>query len=165
MSEPLPPSHQLNYEATSPYGNAPMLVRLAGIFNIIVGSLSLLFALIQVGVGIMAYLANSGRLGTAPATAPDPFGDAMMMGICGGAGLFNLVTGLLQIVAGISLLRKTPRAYGFGIAAVVASFAAVLGYWVVCCFVSIFPLGCAIYMLVVLCLDHCRRFLRNQPPA
>jgi hypothetical protein len=176
MSQGQIPDYAMNYPTPSPYGNAPMLVKLAGIFNIVVGALTILFAVVQ---GVWAVFMRA--MLTAP-TAPSgtttvwgiPFSTTttgspmpgafqwIFVALYAGAALLDLISGIVEISAGVALVRRSRRSFGWGIAALVASFLSVFSsFFGVCCLVAILPLGSGIYTLVVLCFDNCRRYLRQ----
>jgi hypothetical protein len=86
MSEQPPPEYPLNYITTSPYGNAPTLVRLAGIFNLIMGGINMIGALCYVGMAIFMHFVFSGRFASVmgiPATTMSATGSATMPRMAG----------------------------------------------------------------------------------
>jgi len=162
MSEPQRPP--LDYLTATGYGNAPTQVKLAGIFNIVLGGISALAALLYVGMAVFMYVLFTRGIGgtTMPATAmPSLLGlpPQWFIGILyGGQGLLNVVAGTIEILAGMALLKRTPRAFGWGIVAITAAFLSSLSFSLFC----ILPLGTAVYTLVILCLERPRQFLRQQ---
>ena len=169
MSEPQP-SYPLEYQTTSPYGNAPTQVKLAGVFNLIMGSINALAALLYLGVCAFMYLWLSGRIPAMGSMAAS--GPATMPSIAGlkpewflslfyvGYAILNLLSAGGGIAAGIAILRRWPSAFGLAIVAVATQFLASF----TCSLLCVLPLGCAIYTLVILCMDQTRRYLRDIPP-
>ncbi len=174
MSES-PSNYPPNYQATSPYGNAPTMVRLAGIFNVIMGGINIVAALVYVGAAIFMHLFLTGRLSGVlgmPAPAMSPAGSTMprmagmppeilMVGLYVVYALLNLVAGTLELTAGIGILKRKPWVFGKSIAALSAGFLVSF----TCSLMCVLPIGNAVYTLVVICMENCRRYMRNQLPA
>jgi hypothetical protein len=174
MSElpPEPPRPiELAYETPPPYGSAPLLVRLAAIFTFVSAGFDLIYAIISgIMIGVMQYTFTHmppippppGAVppaGAAPVAAPPMPPMALFYGIYGGPGLLCLVVLGFKVFGGIKLVRRSPRAWGWGLAT------AIIGctqFWMflICCAMSIIPVGVGIYTLVVLCQTSVRNYLR-----
>lgn len=146
----------------SPYGDQAYFYQLAvanfevhrkllGIFGIVVGILTILWACFY---GVFVVLAIAGELPDAP---PEP-GLQVVAGFYGVLAVLCIGTGILQITAGIWLLRRKRRCRNLGIMAAIVSCASMWG-----CFVWPFSLGFGIYALVILCGRGAIMVLGAQP--
>ena len=161
---PVPPGAPM--APPSPYGPAygysggyapdPMKpIKVAGIFNIILGSLSVLWAGLM---GLYAGLFASGAIPTENGSQPPQV--ALLVTIFLVMAIPSLIAAVIEIVAGIKLLRRSRGARTLGI---VAGFVSVLSLWSGCC---LWPFGIAsgIYTLVVLFRDTSRLALEGGEP-
>jgi len=121
--------------------------RVIGVFNIILGVLDLLWAGLMF-IEIFAFL--GGLIEEGPGEPPPEF----MAAFCFGWFLLSAVLAVIQLMAGIALLRRKPGCRRLGIVSAIASCA---GLWA-CCFYP-FCLGCGIYSLVVLLSNDAKRVL------
>lgn len=121
--------------------------RIIGVFNIVLGVLDLCWAGLMF-IEIFAFL--GGLIEHGPGDPPPAF----MAAFCFGWFLLSAVLGVIQLMAGIALLRRKPGCRRLGIVSAIASCA---GLWV-CCFYP-FCLGCGIYSLIVLLSNDAKRVL------
>ena len=126
-------------------------VKLAGIFALIVGGLSALWALLMV---LEVLLALAGELDTGPDAPPMEVMVLTFLGLL----VFSAATAALQVTGGVKLLRRSKDARGWGIAAGIAGCASLWN----CC---IYPLCLAagIYTLVVLLMKDVKTLFGARP--
>ena len=157
---------ELNYATPPPYGSAPTLVRLAAIFNFVSAGFDLFYAVISgVMIGVMQHAFTHVPAvpppapGAPPVVAPPMPPLALLYGIYGAPGLLCLLLLGFKICGGVKLARRSPHAWGWGLAA------AIIGctqFWMflICCVMSIIPVGVGIFTLVILCQSNVRNYLR-----
>jgi hypothetical protein len=162
-----PPSPQppvdLAYQTPLPHDNAPTLVKLAGIFTLVSAGFDLVHAGIGIAVAVVMYYTFTHQPPAAPgAPAGLPFPPVVFAAIYGLPGLLSLAVLGFKIAGGIKLLRRSPRAWGWGLAAAIIGCTEV---WMFspCCLMPILPIGIGIFSIVVLCLPNVRLYLRLGP--
>jgi hypothetical protein len=175
VPEQPPFDNSLSYASTNPYGNASTLVRLAGIFNLIMGGINAFAALIYIGIVIAMHFVFTGRIsgmmGIPPATYPAGASpptrmsgmppEWIFLAIYSGYGLLNLAAGGIELAAGFGILKRKSWAFPMSIAAISAGFLVSF----TCSLMCILPIGNAVYTLVIICMENSRRYLRNQTAA
>jgi hypothetical protein len=165
---PYPPDPSFAYQPLpyQPYGSAPTLTKLAGIFNCIMAGMDLLYAL---GIGVFAILVAAGVI---PQDAfddksafPPPGGGphvysgppiALIYGITGAISVVALAAGIVKLIAGIKMLRRKPGAWGWSLAGGIFGCTQL---W--CSYFCVLPMGIGVFTIVVCCLDTVRRYLRD----
>ncbi|HEY4329957.1 MAG TPA: hypothetical protein VGN88_09485 [Phycisphaerae bacterium] len=153
-----PPPIELAYETPAPSGNAPMLVRLAGIFLLCSAGLDLMYLIYQVVITVIMGFTGSLSLGGAPGMPPVLSVMVWVSRIL--PIVLGLVAGTLKTIGGIKLLLKGKHAWGLGLT---GGIAASLEFWSCpCCFLSI---AAGVYTIVILCLGHVRVYLRMSQPT
>ena len=155
----------LAYQTPPPYGNAPTLVKLAGIFSLVSAAFDLVQAAFGVGMAVVMHytVANAPPPPPgAPAVPQPPL--ALFYAIYGTPAILCLVMLGFKIFGGIKLLRRGPHVWGWGLALAIMGCAEI---WTVflCCPMYLVPLGIGIYTLVILSLPNVRLFLRLGPTA
>jgi hypothetical protein len=155
-----PPPIELVYQTPLPYGNAPLLVKLAAIFNFISAGLDLLQAIAGVGTAIfMQYILTQippAKPGAPPLVLPSP---TMFYALYGTPGILSLLVLGFKIYAGVKLLRRSRHAWGWGLAAAIIGCAEI---WALspCC-IGLLHIGIGVYSLVILCLADVRLYLQR----
>jgi hypothetical protein len=76
-----------------------------------------------------------------------------------GYGLLNLAAGGIELAAGVGILKRRRWAFPMSIAAISAGFLVCF----TCSIMCVLPIGNAVYTLVIICLENCRRYMRNPP--
>jgi len=147
---PIPPSFS---QPPSPPSRILTHIKVVGIFNVIVGALSGLWFLFS----LMVIMAVAGGMMEGDPDAP-PL--AFMYALWAGIGILSLVSGIIEILAGVRLLQRHPAARRVGLVAGFVSCASLWG----CC-VWPFCLASGIYTLVILFREEARLLLESQPPA
>ena len=125
--------------------------KLIGIFGILVGVLSMLWAC---ACGLVVYVALAGGMPNPP---PEP-GIEAMAAVYGVLGVLSIGTGIVQVLAGISLLRQTRACRSLGIASGIISCMSMWG-----CFVWLFNVGYGVYALVIFCGRNATIALEVRP--
>jgi len=168
MTQPTPAPPTLTYQTPHPYGNAPLLVRLAAIFTLVAAGTDLLgtaWSAVTLAIMYIATQFDTASGAAIPPRGPAPFPgpQAVMwisLAIHGGAFLIGLLCTVVKTVAGIQLLRHSRRAWAWGLAAgILGSFP--LSSFLSCSLFCLLSLPAGIYTLVVMCLQHVRRFLAD----
>jgi hypothetical protein len=139
-AQPLAPAYgDQAYFSEMAFANFETHRRLLGIFGIIVGVLSMLWA----GMcGLVIFLVMEGEMPNPP-QEPELKVVAALYAVF---GVLSIGTGILQIAAGISLLRRTRGCRKVGIVSGIISCVSMWG-----CFAWVFGLGYGVYALVILC--------------
>jgi hypothetical protein len=160
-----PPPIDLAYQTPPPFGKAPLLVKVTAILTLVSAGIDVL------SVGMCAFLI--GVIYFSLLKTPSPPGTPpllLMMSIVYGtpAVLCLLVVGF-KTCGGVKLLRRGPRAWGWGLAAAIIGCAEI---WTIypCCAPALLQIGIGVYSLIVLCNPNVRRYLRLDsadivPPA
>jgi hypothetical protein len=162
MSE-LPGWEPGNYqEPASPYGNGPLLVKLAAIFNLIMAGLDAIYGLLLIGVSVLLVV-----MGRAPAGGAEMFRGAsgeqlkpeearIMAMVYGGMAVLALAVAVVKLIAGIKLLRRSHGAWGWGLTAGIVGCVQI---W--CSLFCILPLGVGIYTIIAMSMETTRRYLAS----
>lgn len=157
--EPGIPSPVLQYQTTTGFGSAPTLVLLHGIFTLVVAGLNLIgFVIFGSVIGFVVYMLTTNHnpfTGSVPRPMPK---DEMtiILSIYGGMALMSLCAGIVQCYAGLRLVRKKPRSWGWGLAAAIVSM---VHLW--CSYACFIPLSFGIFGLVVMCLENSQRYMKS----
>jgi len=165
MPEPAPPESTLTYETPQPYGNAPILVKLAAIFGFVAAGLDLLGVALAV-IMLVTVFWVMGQMNSAPAPggAATPLGPRSVMwltlAIRGGGALLGIISAAVKTVAGIQLLRHSRRAWGWGLASGIIGSIPLTGI-LTCGVICLGTLPAGVFTLVVMLLGHVRRFLAD----
>lgn len=141
---------ELNYETPPPYGSAPLLVRLAGIFLLVAAGLNFLNAIYS---GIMTAIQLLG-----PAHPPPPGFPRYLLPLMQIVpGVLSLLVGGAQVAGGVQLLRRGRNAWGFGLGAAIASM---VEFWnCPCCLLY---MAAGVYTVVILCQNNVRVYLKQS---
>ncbi len=163
MSEPSQEPYDI-YQDPSPYGNAPLLVKLVGIFTIVVAGLDIIYGVVMlmsgifIGTGAMpipAFEVNPAGGAGAPAVPPPPL--AFFVWLLVFITLIAVCAGIVKLIAGIKILRRRRSAWGWGLA---VGIVGCLQLW--CVYFCVVPLGVGIFTIVVMSLEGVRRYLRDS---
>jgi hypothetical protein len=120
-------------------------VKLVGIFNIIAGSLALMWALFALAMTIFMYFAFSMARPPSGPSQSDTVAGWVISGMYGGMALFSVITGAVMLIAGILVLKRSRQCRTWGL---VAGFLACASLWAYCLYP--FVLAAGIFTLVVL---------------
>ena len=125
-----------------------------GIFNIIAGVVSLLWAVFAAFVVVVGVIATEGM----PGRRRDE-GFWIPVAVYGAMFLLSAVTGIIQLAAGTKVLKGSPGARNMGLASGFISCASLWG----CC---VYPVSLAsgIYTLIILFGHDAKRFLEIRRP-
>jgi len=132
-----------------------MQIKMAAVFNIVVGILNVLTA------GLMVFYAVMFMVGMPREMPHDSAGALKVMGILSGVAAFlSVVLAVLQIFAGAYLVMRKPAARTLGL---VAGFASCVSLWGLC----VWPLSLAtgVYTLIVLFRGSTKQALQGPPEA
>ena len=159
-----PPPVELSYETPRQYGNAPLLVRLAGIFNLVSAGLDLLYVVSRIVMLIFFLTMLKGAMmvpppgpGAAPATPMPTWLPLLLQGI---PALLSLIACGLKVWAGIAFFRLRRRTWAVGLT---GGIAGVIEFWSCpCCIVN---MGAGVYTIVILCMPHVREFIQARENA
>ena len=148
---------ELGYQTVDLRGKGSLHVRLAGIFNLVMGGLDLVYALYTIFVGAFMYAIFTGKLGPTP---PPPGASGMvwlMTGIHLGYAVCSFAVAPVKIIAGYKLLRGGRNARSW---AYVAGCAGCVQIWCsVCC---VIPMACGVYTIVAMSLDTVRAYMAGR---
>jgi hypothetical protein len=157
MSQWPQPDPLLSYQTPPPHGNAPLLVRLAGIFLIVAAGFDLLYA---IGMGVL-----SGFMYYMITTAPPPRGPggpppALLALIYAVPGTLSLLVCGPILFGAIRLLRGGSRTWAWGLTSAILCCCHI---WMFmgCCAVMVIPIGAGVYSIVILCLSNVRQYLQG----
>jgi len=133
--------------AAGPGANAALQIKLIGIFDIIAGGLSILWGLLMI-FGIIGVLTG------AMEEDPDAPPAAVMIGLYIGMLVLSIGAGIVEILAGVQVLKRRPGSRKLALVAAIVCCASAWG----CC---IWPLTLAagIYSLVALNKDSVKTAL------
>ena len=167
-SPPAPESRpplELSYQTPPPWGNAPLLVRLAAIFAFVTVGSDVLHVLMAGAItGGWYYLLTHWPVppAGAPAGAPVmPAPPSMMIGWTYALmGVLSLLVIPFKLVGAVKLLRRGTNAWSWGLAAAVLECIA-LWQAAPCCVFVVLPLGAGVYTIIILCFAHVRRYLEH----
>jgi len=148
----------LNYQGNRPYGAAPTLVKVVGIMNIVTAGIDILWC------GLLSVFAIMFGTGNLPKEFQGPEGplppgaslNLVALVLCGMA-LLSVVAGVLKLIGGIKLLRKSRGAWGFGLA---GGIIGCVQLW--CSYFCVLPMGVGIFTIVVMALGNTRRYLSDH---
>jgi hypothetical protein len=160
MTEPTPDPfpHELVYQSVPEHRNAPMLVKLAGIFALVSAGLSFIGALYMAGMCIfMGYMAAHVAPGAGP--PPPPFPIAIFYVVYGAFGVAAIAVGVVKIIGGLKLLRGGKNTWGWALAAAIVGCVELM--W--CSLGCVLPLAAGIFTIIILCQEHVRAYLRARP--
>ena len=123
------------FQPSWPDPRALMHRRLIGIFNIVAGGLNAVLAALLIGLvllfgftSVVSPVPHTPPRGAVP--VPSPHDELLIMGaVAGVASLFSLLAALIQVLAGIWVLRRKRTARKWAIAAGIASCAC---FWTAC---------------------------------
>jgi len=163
MTQPPQWGETISYQSRSQYGNAAVLVKLAGIFNLVAAGLDALCGLAMAGfVVLMVFIAAEASRPGAPAgpghggAGTRPEEAWMVAGVYGGLAVLSLGVSVVKAIGGTKMLRHSPGAWGWGLA---AGIVGCVQLW--CSLACVVPMSAGIYTIIILCLDHVRRFLAD----
>lgn len=141
----------------APQGNAALLVQLAAIFNLVMGGLDAIYALVHLGIaGVVFYfLTLPGAAGGGAGGGRWPSWTFSLIYV--GMAALQISAGAVKITAGVKLLRlkKYPGVWGL-----VAGVVGCTQLW--CGALCVFPLAVGIYTVVVFCLKDVKAYLRRE---
>ena len=147
MTNP-PAPFEIAYATPSPYGNAPILVKLAGIFLLVIAGLDFIYGVV---IAIMGFAMG---VDVAHDASPPPM--ALFVGIFGGLTLLSLSVCAVKITAGVKLLRRRYHAWGWGLA---GGIICCMQLW--CSYFCVIPMAAGIFTIIVLCQQSVIRYLRE----
>jgi len=141
---------------TMSQANTLMSIKMAAIFNIVVGILSVLMA------GLMVFYAVFFMVGMPrEMAAQNAAGMFKVMGITSGvAAILSLISAAIQILAGAYLVMRKPAARMLGL---VAGFASCVSLWTYCVWPLCLAVG--IFTLIVLFRGSTKQALEGPPEA
>jgi len=166
--EPVPPNpydgSYAVYDNPAPYGSAPLLLKIAGIVNIVMAGIDILYAalwaIVAICVATGALDPQLANLPERPAVAPGDIPNSVLVAVILGIGVLALAAGLLKLIGGIKILRRSSGAWGFGL---VSGILGCLQIW--CSYLCLIPLAVGVFTIVVLSLENSRRYLRENPAS
>jgi hypothetical protein len=172
-----PAPMDIAYETPPPGGNAPTLIRLAGIFGMVSCGIDLLYALGMGGLSVGMHYLYSTVIPAAAAAAPPAPGAApppamppgtvwLMVATYGIPALLSLLVLTPKLIGASKLLRQGRSAWGWGLAMGIICCSQ-LWMFQPCCVPYLLPLATGIYTIIILSLPHVRTYLvaKNGPGA
>ncbi len=154
----------IGYASPDGYQRAERLVRLAGIFNVILAVLDMLAALVLVVIIVLlgnavvpesVFYENSGfAAGGGPPPLP------ALLAVLGVEAALAVGVAVVKLIGGNKLLRTSRHAWGWGLA---AGIVGCTQFW--CSVACIVPLAGGIYTIWILCRQDVRRYLREEAAA
>lgn len=144
----------LSYETPDHFraARAPQLLRLAGTFNTVLGSLDVLGCLANAGVQVVT-MTISHRRAIPVGTSAWWLNLAMTLALLG----LSAINGAFELFAGVALLQKWR---GFWTIALAAAIVELIPCLKSCCFLNF---ACGLYTLIILCLPEVRAFSVPSP--
>jgi len=166
--EPAPPDfYDGSYPAgdnAAPYGGAPLLVKINAITNIVMSAIDVFWALF---LGILAICLATGTMGLHDFNGPERQGPTpgdppvvVVAVVMGGTAVVSFLAGILKLVGGIKLLRRSRGAWGFGLA---GGIVGCLQVW--CLYFCVLPMAVGIFTIIIMALENTRRYLHDNPAS
>jgi len=165
MSE-VPGWEPVNYKPPEgPYGSAPLLVKLAAIFNLVMAGLDVIYGLLLAALVVLIIAMGHAPAGASagPELFPGRPGEEMKpedvkiaSAVYGVMAFMSLGVAVVKLIGGIKLLRHSRGAWGWGLT---AGIVGCVQLW--CSLFCVLPLAVGIYTIVAMSMESVRRFLAD----